>query len=379
MRCDVVVAGAGPAGALAALILARAGARVRMFDRAEFPRPKLCGDTLNPGALRVLGAHVPLAPILASALPLDGMVLTGTSVTVVGAYGVGVHGCAISRRDLDACLVEQATRAGVSFTDRTTVAAPIVEQEKGVTGVVVSSARDGMRREHHAALVIAADGRESRLARSLGLTQHPLRPRRWAIGAYFDGVTGLSSRGEMHVRQGHYVGVAPLPGAIANACLVMPHRRDATEWRDPAAALVNRIRADRHLAPRFQRARMVAPPTVLGPMAVDARAAGTRGLLLAGDAAGFIDPITGDGLRFALRGAELAAEVALDVLAGRYHSTQAPAELAARRAAAFAGKWRVNRAIRLVVASPSAITAAALAARLVPAAFEKVIRYAGDC
>src|SRR6476660_3070609 len=54
---DVVIAGAGPAGAFAAAILARAGWRVRLFDRARFPRPKLCGDTLNPGAVALL-AHL---------------------------------------------------------------------------------------------------------------------------------------------------------------------------------------------------------------------------------------------------------------------------------------------------------------------------------
>ena len=51
---DVLIAGAGPAGAVAATVLARAGARVLVLDRAQFPRPKLCGDTLNPGALAVL-------------------------------------------------------------------------------------------------------------------------------------------------------------------------------------------------------------------------------------------------------------------------------------------------------------------------------------
>ena len=51
---DVLIAGAGPAGAIAAMVLARAGARVLVLDRARFPRDKLCGDTLNPGALAVL-------------------------------------------------------------------------------------------------------------------------------------------------------------------------------------------------------------------------------------------------------------------------------------------------------------------------------------
>ena len=103
------------------------------------------------------------------------------------------------------------------------------------------------------------------------------------------------------------------------------------------------------------------------------------GMLLAGDAAGFIDPITGDGLRFALLGARLAAETAVDVLAGRTTPAGAIAMLAERRRTAFAAKWRFNRAIRALVAAPRAVSVAALAARLIPRAFESIIRYAGDC
>ena len=374
----MIVAGAGPAGALAAIVLARAGARVQMFDRDRFPRPKLCGDTLNPGALRVLAAHIPLDAILARGLPLDGMVLTGPGVAVVGTYGRGLQGRAITRHTLDHILLEEALRAGAEFADATKVAAPVLGAGGHVAGVVLQSP-DGRRREQRAPLVIAADGRESRLARAMGLTYHPVRPRRWAIGGYFAGVTDLGSRGEMHVRAGHYIGVAPVPGGLANACLVMPHRRGQAGWRDPAAALDAALAADPRLAPRFAQARLVAPPHVLGPMAVDARAAGFPGMLLAGDAAGFIDPITGDGLRLALAGAAIAAGVALEVLAGRSDPFHALAELSSRRRAAFAAKWRFNRAVRLAVASSGAVTAAAVAARVLPRAFESVIRYAGDC
>jgi flavin-dependent dehydrogenase len=376
--CDVIVAGAGPAGALAATILARAGVRVAMFERARFPRAKLCGDTLNPGALRILESHMAVDPILSRGLPLDGMVLTGPGVAVVGTYGDGLQGRAITRRVLDGILVEEAVRAGAKLTEETTITAPVLGTTGHVAGVVVQS-RDRMRREHRAPLVIAADGRESRLARAMGLTRHPLRPRRWAIGGYFEGVSGVGSRGEMHVRAGHYIGVAPVPEGLVNACLVVRHQRGQAGWRDPGATLAAAIRADARLAPRFAQAKRVEPVHVLGPMAVDARAAGHPGLLLAGDAAGFIDPITGDGLRFALEGATIAAAVALDVLAGRCPAAQAPSELATRRQAAFAVKWRFNRAVRLAVASSGAITAAAVAARVVPRAFESIIRYAGDC
>jgi flavin-dependent dehydrogenase len=102
-------------------------------------------------------------------------------------------------------------------------------------------------------------------------------------------------------------------------------------------------------------------------------------MLLAGDAAGFIDPITGDGLHFALMGAALAASTALDILAGRVDHSTALAQLTAQRRRAFAAKWRFNRAIRALVASPAGVGTAAIIARVLPSVFEGMLRYAGDC
>src|SRR3954451_3426905 len=102
---DVLICGAGPAGTLAAIVLARAGVRVRLLDRARFPREKLCGDTLNPGALALLerlGLHV----VADSGVRVAGMIVTGESgVHVKGTYGSGVFGRALSRSTLDAALL----------------------------------------------------------------------------------------------------------------------------------------------------------------------------------------------------------------------------------------------------------------------------------
>jgi flavin-dependent dehydrogenase len=116
---------------------------------------------------------------------------------------------------------------------------------------------------------------------------------------------------------------------------------------------------------------------VLGPMALDVAVPGTAGLLLAGDAAGFIDPMTGDGIRLALAGAEITADVADAVLRGALAADAAPAVLARRRRAAFAGKWRFNRAVRGLVGS-HAVRGAAVAARVWPRLFEAMVCYAGD-
>ena len=373
---DVVIVGGGPAGAMAAIILARAGLTVRIFDRARFPRPKLCGDTLNPGGCRTIAAHLPLTTLVKQARPISGMLLTGPGgVGVRGRYRHGVSGYAIERRALDEWLLARAMAAGARVEQDTLVDEAIVGADR-VTGVRI---RCGSQlRDHRARLVIAADGRHSRLAFRLGLARHPRQPRRWAIGAYFEHVGQLSDTGEMHVRCGHYIGVAPLPGGIANACLVVPHATGDPAWDDAVTKLTSMLAADPELGPRFAHARMMGAPSVLGPMAVDVPVPGAPGLLLAGDAAGFIDPITGDGLTFALRGSVLAANVALDVLAGRLAVDRSVARLAADRRRAFAAKWRFNRSLRRLVASPRAIESAAVAARILPGVFGAIIRYAGD-
>lgn len=374
---DVVVVGAGPAGALAALVLARAGARVRLVDRARFPRAKLCGDSLNPGALAVLARYLDLDGLAALGQPVRGMRLSGPGgVAVHGRYPDGVAGLSITRARLDAWLVTEACRAGAVLDDGVAVRAVEVNSE-GATGVVVSTP-SGDRR-HPARMVIGADGRGSVVARQFGLAHAPVQPRRWALGAYAEGVTGGDAAcGEMHVRAGGYLGIAPVLGGSTNVCLVVPYARAQRAVRAPWDAILTAAAADPLLAPRFTRATLASAPMVLGPMALDVVTPGAPGVLLAGDAAGFIDPMTGDGMRLALQGGVFAAGVAGDVLAGRLERRAAAGALAEQRQAAFGAKWRFNRGLRALVGLDRALRVATLAARAWTAPFEAIVRYAAD-
>jgi flavin-dependent dehydrogenase len=186
-----------------------------------------------------------------------------------------------------------------------------------------------------------------------------------------------SGFGEMHIRRGRYIGIAPVPGGLTNVCLVRPSGAGDVALGDPVALLTQELARDPALRDRADGARLVTPPVVLGPLAVDVCAAAIDGLLLAGDAAGFIDPMTGDGLRFATRGGELAAAAALLALEHGWPGVHR--SLAAERRRAFAGKWRFNRALRALVASPRAVHAAAVGARVAPGLLRAVIARAGDC
>lgn len=375
---DLLIVGAGPAGAVAAAVAARAGARVRMVDRAVFPRDKLCGDTINPGTLALLRRLNLAAPVERRGLRIDGMLVTGEGgVSIEGRYPAGLHGISLTRRDLDWALVQEAVAAGAIFDCGVVVRCPLVTERRGgaptVDGVTVGAAGSAYRLR--ARVTIAADGRRSALAFGLGLARHPGRPRRWAIGAYFGDAACTRSMGEMHIRRGRYIGVAPVAGGATNVCLVQP--LGAGGLRDPEAALRRELAADPLLRDRFAGGRLVGPPVVLGPLAVEAVDRAVDGLLLAGDAAGFIDPMTGDGLRFAVSGGELAAAAALEALEHGWPGVHARLALARRRE--FAAKWRFNRALRALVASPAAVRLAAAGAGFAPGLVRALIARAGDC
>jgi flavin-dependent dehydrogenase len=373
---EVLIVGAGPAGSVAALVLARAGVRVRLVDRAYFPRPKLCGDTLNPGALALLDRLGMSAGIRTRALPVTGMVVTGPGgARIVGDYDAGISGAAITRHDLDTVLLDEAVRAGADFEPGVVVRGPLMAPD-GARLVGVRVAASAQEHDLRARIVIGADGRHSRLAFNLGLARYAEHPRRWAFGAYYTGVEGTTSHGEMHIRGDGYIGVAPVPDGLTNVCVVRELGSAVRAHRLDVDSLIDRaLAADALLRERCARATRVTPVTVLGPLAVESLGAGCPGLLLAGDAAGFIDPMTGDGLRFAIRGAELAAAAALrELQTGRSMHR----ELADRRRHEFAGKWRVNRALRALVASPRAVGMAAAVASQWHAPVRTLIALAGD-
>lgn len=371
---EVLIAGAGPAGAATAIVLARAGVRVLLVDRAKFPRPKLCGDTLNPGALAV-AAELGLRPAIDECgLPLDGMKVVGASGRTISATYDGARGLAITRATLDHLLVEAAGRAGAQVEQGVRVEGPLYDDTHGrriVRGAVLHAG--GRRIRVPAAWTVGADGRRSALALALGLIASTPTPRRWAVGAYFAEVTGMSSFGEMHIRRGHYIGLSPVPGGLTNACVVTA---DRARLARPGDLLAEVLATDPMLRDRFAGAVRAGAITCVGPLGVDCRACGHEGLLLAGDAAGFIDPMTGDGLRFALQGGVLAAEA---ILRASERPVLAAHQLLARaRRRTFLGKQRFNRALRSLLAHDIGIAAGEIGAAVAPWTIARLIRVAGD-
>jgi len=222
-----VIAGAGPAGSAAAALLARAGWRVVVVDRAAFPRDKACSEYISPEGVRLLTRHGVVADLeAAGAVPLEG-------TTVIGAHGSRLTGLfaeavpapfrpaglSLPRRILDARLVQAARDAGAEVREETRVEA-LLHDGGAVAGVMVRGP-DGRHAPIRARLTIGADGIGSIVARRLGRRRSSL-PRRVAFVAHFRGVQGMGRTAEMHVGPEGYVGLNRVGADLYNVALVVP-------------------------------------------------------------------------------------------------------------------------------------------------------------
>jgi flavin-dependent dehydrogenase len=226
-----------------------------------------------------------------------------------------------------------------------------------------------------ARLVVAADGRRSVIARRLGLLREHRALRKFAVRGYWSGVQGLTDHGEMHVTRGGYCGIAPLGPGEANVTFVLDHADMRAAGGDLDQFYLRTLGRWPRLVERLEEADLEGPARAIGPLALEARRVSAPGALLVGDAAGFYDPFTGEGVTLALRGAELAAEVAHRALTAGKADLR---EYDRRRHEATRDKFRLNRLLQRIVGWPGLANAVAkrLAAR--PDLADRLVGIAGD-
>ncbi len=320
-RYDVAVLGAGPAGSVTAIHLARGGARVLLLDRAVFPRDKPCGGGLTLRAVRQL--PVDPAPVVEHEVDRMAFRLGWRSrFDRTGKRGPFV--LMTQRRRLDQYLAEQAVAAGAEFRD----------------GVKVSDVREGGLtvdgREIEAAVVVGADGANGTSAKALGLGGAITH------GVAFEGNAPFDER----YRGLAFIELGTIPGGYGWVFPKGDHvnfgvggwEKEGPRLRAHLAELCRRHDVDVDTLENVRGHRL--PLRCAGFVPARGR------VLLVGDAAGLVDPLTGDGMYEAFVSARLAAEATLDVLAGRAETVEPYGERLQRALGPLAGaSWGAKIAL----------------------------------
>ncbi len=309
---EVVIAGAGLAGASLALGLARRGAKVALLDAAAFPRDKVCGEFLSPESWGVLDRMGLADAVRRSGYHAIRRVRISTPkgreviAEVVGPDGL--PGIGLSRSFLDDLIVRRARAAGVEVFERCRVVGPIVEGGR-VVGV---SAHSPDFSEIRAKVTVAADGRTSTLVKLAGKTRAAslVRPRYFGLKRHLNVADPGADEAEgtvgLHVVRGGYGGTCRIDGAsITNLCSMMPVGEVKARRGDLDRVARECLGENPALARLLDASRPAGEWKTVADVAVKVSAPTRPGILFAGDCQGTVDPLGGQGMTMALLGAEM--------------------------------------------------------------------------
>jgi flavin-dependent dehydrogenase len=350
---DLAIIGGGPAGTAAALEASRRGLRAAVWERGHFPRDKVCGEFVSSEALPLLQNEIP------------GTVACGAEIRC--AEFIPDHGAArnfrlprpalgLSRRLLDAALWKAAEGAGVEAHEGEPVGRVRKLAAGGRQAAIweIESTAGSIGR---AKALIVACGRWwgieglSSPARRVG----PQTPGEWVgVKAHF---AGIPPRGRvaMYFFPRGYCGLAPVEDGACNVCCLV-HRERVREPRaggleDFAAwlAQVSRLPA---LERRLRGAEQVTPVVTTAPVHVARRPASQGGALLVGDASGFLDPFTGEGISMALHSGRLAAQAVAQSLSEGSDDERAAAIYGQSLSQAVCRSYRLAAVARSLIQGP---------------------------
>ncbi len=335
MHYDAIIVGGGPAGASSAAFCAAAGLRVLILERAVFPRDKVCGDCLNPDAwptLARLGVEEAVRAFPHTALrAVEFAGLRGTPIRLpLPDHARGE--IAVKRSVLDALLLQNAATQGAEVRQGQAVS-QIVRTENGfsVGGITTR-------------FLVAADGRNSVVARLTGLLDDRRRPVTDRIGlqTHVPCPADFGPWVQMRWFARGYGGLCPVGSGELNISLAGP----------PATldSLKNWARGEFGLAADHPW-RTIAPLD-RAPAPRAAVAQGSGGVFLAGDAARVVEPFTGEGIYYALRSGELAAGAIIAAVRGKRSAEQSAAHYRETHTAMYQGRLWVNRLARTAGRNP---------------------------
>lgn len=373
-EAQVIVVGAGPAGAATACHLANAGVDVLLLEKGAFPRDKVCGDGLTPRAVKQL---------IGMGFDLDepgwqknkGLRIIGAGHRIelpwpdLASYPA--YGMVRPRMQFDELLARHAQKAGARLMERTSVTGPVLDAAGRVVGVTArpldaNGRRAGDEVTYRAQLVVACDGVSSRLATGLGIERRSNRPMAVAARAYYktpmhddqwmeswlelwDGAPGQSNQ------LPGYGWIFPCGDGTANVGLGILDSSAAFRTYDSKAAMRTWLA---HTDPALG---FTDPDNLVGeiraaalPMGFNRKPHYRGGLLLVGDSGGMVNPFNGEGIDYALEAGHLAAEIMVQALAR-------PAGLSRERVlegypaaldAAYGGYFTLGRGFAKLIGNP---------------------------
>jgi len=332
---DVLVVGAGPAGATAARHLAAAGVDVLVLEKTSFPREKVCGDGLTPRAVRELLALGLDLSAEAGWVRNKGLRIIGGGMRVELPWpelaSFPSYGLVRPRLDMDQLLVEHARAAGARVQERTSVTGAVVDEGSGrVVGVRCHPVDERGRRagedvEHRAPVVLAADGVSARLALSVGLTRREERPMGVAVRTYYrsprhdddwmeswlelwDGEPG---RSRLLPGYGWVFGVGDGTSNVGLGVLNSSSAYGKVDYRD----LLRRWTATMPAEWQYDEDHREGPVRSAAlPMGFNRTPHHHQGMLLLGDSGGMVNPFNGEGIAYAMESARIASDVVVQAL-----------------------------------------------------------------
>ncbi len=325
-EADVIVVGAGPAGATTAFYLAQSGLDVLLLEKSRFPREKVCGDGLTPRAVKALvGMGI-------SVSEQDGWV-RNKGLRVIGAgkrmelpwpelASYPGYGLVRTRHDLDETLARRAQQAGARLVEGVTVTGPVRHERTGRISGVTARPDGGDERAYRARIVVAADGNSSRLSVAMGLRKRDDRPLGVAVRTYYK--TPRHDDDYLESWLDLWDGDRLLPGygwifgmgdGTSNVGLGLLNTSAAFGNTDYHALLRKWLKGMPAEWGFTEENRTQPIRGAALPMGFNRTPHYHQGLLLAGDAGGMVNPFNGEGIAYAMESGEILARTITQALA----------------------------------------------------------------
>jgi menaquinone-9 beta-reductase len=365
-EADVIVVGAGPAGSTTAYYLAQAGLDVLLLEKSRFPREKVCGDGLTPRGVKALvGMGI-------SVSEQDGWV-RNKGLRVIGAgqrmellwpelSSYPDYGLVRPRSDLDQTLARRAQQAGARLHEGVTVTGPVLDDRTGrIIGVTARPAGTDGEQAYRSRVVVAADGNSSRLSVAMGLSKRDDRPLGVAVRTYYqtprhddDYLESWLDLWDSDRLLPGYGWIFGMGDGTSNVGLGLLNTSAAFGHTDYHALLRKWLKGMPAEWGFTEENRTQPVRGAALPMGFNRTPHYFRGLLLAGDAGGMVNPFNGEGIAYAMESGEILARTIAQALARsrRAETERVLAQYPRALREAYGGYYAVGRAFVKLIGQP---------------------------